>query len=284
MYTKKRINDVQSDDEKLSVNMLRNEASSSINADLMAWTEEMANYSSLHGVHWFLRTDNRVNKTIILLFSLIIIILLPTYLIHEAVIFAQDTSVSTSVEWKKATTMVYPNITICFPKYFDNRKLVKYNISNSLANYMTFALNPSLNDFVDFMLSGLTGTSREFETMLEKEAANLDSVLNDRNLTIIELFKAVAMSCEDVIVYCDDHRSVTVSTSLPNGQKNTTCCTLYFNEDPIFTHSGTCYTTNKPIIERFPASFSSVKFLLDTRQLESPGTVFSINKTVLFNY
>jgi len=34
-----------------------------------------------------------------------------------------STAVSTSIEWNKADQLPYPNLTVCFAKFFDNRLL-----------------------------------------------------------------------------------------------------------------------------------------------------------------
>ena len=247
----------------------------SLSHALSDWAEDLANYSSLHGVQWFTRTESNAVKGTIFLLSLFIIVALPTYLTYQMILFANDNSVITAVEWKRAKTLEYPNITICHSKYFHTDRLQMYNITNTLANYMTLALDPSLNDFISFMLSGVTGTADLFRKMLEQQALELDQVLTTYNMTLLELFQSVAFPCESFVIYCEEHRVPKVSRNV-NGNVNNSCCSFFFNKDPIFTQAGTCYTTNKPIMETFPASFNSFKILADINEDKAPSKLPNI--------
>ena len=49
------------------------------------------------------------------------IITVPLYFFLSYIDIYFSLSAGASVEWKKDTTMAYPNVTVCFPKYFDSR-------------------------------------------------------------------------------------------------------------------------------------------------------------------
>ena len=94
-----------------------------LKSDLARWADDLSNYSSLHGVAWFGRTENHFLKAYIFSTSLAIVVALPAYLAYQLVLYNADVSVINAVEWRRAETVVYPNITVCHSKYFDVRKL-----------------------------------------------------------------------------------------------------------------------------------------------------------------
>ena len=57
-------------------------------------------------------------------------------------------------------------------------------------------------------------------------------------------------SCEDFIMYCEIHRRQYPSAAPKKvlGTKLPTCCQALFDPIPIFTYSGTCFTTKSIFI------------------------------------
>ena len=210
-------------------------------------------------------------KALIFVLSLAVIIALPAFLIQQVVIFVNDDNIKTANVFQTKTQMVYPNITLCHPKYFDNGKLRAHNISNELANYMTLVMDPSLPSLIEFMLSNLTGTAEIYSRIIATYEPQLDAILELHQMTLLELYKAVAIECELIVIYCELHRESFTSNRFPGGKDETSCCTLFFNEDPIFSLAGTCYTTNVAIAETNAASFSSFTLMADLTDQLTPA-------------
>ena len=68
------------------------------------------------------------------------------------------------------------------------------------------------------------------------------------------------------------------------------CCEFLFNSKPIFDYPGTCYTTNKPIVEKTASMYSTITIWLNSLPMERqisidlPQWDFSTGfKTVFFN-
>ena len=112
--------------------------------------------------------------------------------------------------------MKYPNLTVCFAKFFDKSRLQgKYNnshilyfswfpifidssfifdltaegISNNLANYMTMALDPNVGNIVEFMGQEIPS----YTLLLQQLQVELDIKLISSGLTLPELFHKVAV-------------------------------------------------------------------------------------------
>lgn len=60
---------------------------------------------------------------LVFLGAVFICISLPVVLVIESIKFSQDDRMETAVEWQKAKTIAYPNITVCYSKFFDKRRL-----------------------------------------------------------------------------------------------------------------------------------------------------------------
>ena len=137
------------------------------------------------------------------------LLILPTYVAIQLVEFTADETQRTKVEWRSATSMEYPVITICHPKMFDKRKmegtlcfitwLILFNISlfpvlnisENLANYITQTLDPSLAEFYDFMSRDFTGL---FNPLVESTEIELQEAMTRLGLTSLEqLFHAISL-------------------------------------------------------------------------------------------
>ena len=57
--------------------------------------------------------------------------------------------------------------------------------------------------------------------------------------------------CEDFVYFCDVHHTFSMGPR---------CCGTLFNPDPVFTHSGVCYTIKTDIVEYLASSYSSIRF------------------------
>merc|ERR1712226_1607791 len=84
----------------------------------------------------------------------------------------------------------------------------------------------------------------------------LNRVLLENNWTLIELFRKIAIRCEDLVYFCDIHRKIYFSDKKADNRSRN-CCDGYFNPEPFFTRSGTCFTTHQDVREYYPFLFSS---------------------------
>ena len=69
------------------------------------------------------RTGNLFYKSIILLMCLVITFGLPIFLLIQGINFIKDDALKTSSLLKHETSAFYPNITICYPRFFDKFKM-----------------------------------------------------------------------------------------------------------------------------------------------------------------
>ena len=77
-----------------------------------------------------------------------------------------------------------------------------YNISNELANYISWSLEFNVKSIYDYMSTHTSG----FKQITEELKGELDQLLIDRNLTILELYKKLAISCDETVNFCEIHR------------------------------------------------------------------------------
>lgn len=87
------------------------------------WINFLSENTSLHGVSWYPKTENRFIKSLICLFTALVIFGLPWILIVQMIEFQRDVSILNSVDYVKNVNLSYPNLTICHPSYFDMDKL-----------------------------------------------------------------------------------------------------------------------------------------------------------------
>ena len=87
------------------------------------WINFLAENTSLHGISWFTKVENKIIKYSIFLFSALIIFGLPWILIGQMIEYQKDVSILNSVDYVKNVNLSYPNLTICHPSYFDMDKL-----------------------------------------------------------------------------------------------------------------------------------------------------------------
>ncbi len=51
------------------------------------------------------------------------------------------------------------------------------------------------------------------------------------------------------------------------------CCEAFFDDEPIFTNEGTCYSTRREVIETMASTVSSVRVWLHMNESNLPGTI-----------
>ena len=98
-------------------------------------------------------------------------------------------NLSQTFEWKTASKVRYPNITVCNKKYFALHRLQEYNISNDMANYMTMVFDPSAS----LLHWGLKQADPQHKSKMVNLAAELDVILEKHNFTFVDLLDAVAV-------------------------------------------------------------------------------------------
>ena len=99
------------------------------------------------------------------------------------------------------------------------------------------------------------------------------SIIRSLIMTPLTLYYLPSWSCEDFIIYCEIHRMQYLSV-VPKKALNAvepTCCEFLFNETPIFTFSGTCFTTKIPVMEYQASIYSSMQIWLQLDRDRTPG-------------
>lgn len=79
-------------------------------------------------------------------------------------------------------------------------------------------------------------------------------------------------SCDDFIQFCEIHQTYYFASN-----SNETCCGTIFNTTPFFSPTGTCFTTQKEVIENLPFAFSSIKVWLNLHNDNATGTTLISN-------
>ena len=125
--------------------------------------------------------------------------------------------------------------------------LLEYKISNELANYITMALDSSSASIYEIMSEIHSDYCDEMDAL----AHELSQILEDLNMSLLDLFKALAVRCQDFLVFCQIHSQI---------YKGAACCQTVFRAEPIFSAVGTCFTTKAEIYEFIPYAISSLRF------------------------
>jgi hypothetical protein len=66
---------------------------------------------------------NLLFRGFFLLFFLTFVVTLPVYFTNEGFKLYNSPSLSKSIEWKRDSNLTYPNLTVCFAKFFDKKLL-----------------------------------------------------------------------------------------------------------------------------------------------------------------
>jgi hypothetical protein len=81
---------------------------------------------------------NLLFRGFFVLFFLTFIIALPVYFTNEGFLLYNSRSLSKSIEWKRDSNLTYPNLTVCFAKFFDKKLLKgKYYLDRKLGQSLT---------------------------------------------------------------------------------------------------------------------------------------------------
>ena len=87
------------------------------------WLKIFSEISNIHGVKWHLYVKKMPLKILCVTFIFFVIFAMPAILINEALKFFSPAAINTAVELGREDTMKYPNITVCFAKFFDQTLL-----------------------------------------------------------------------------------------------------------------------------------------------------------------
>ena len=128
----------------------------------------------------------------------------------------------------------------------DKNLQIYFSYFPSLALY---GLSDENDDMANYLVLSLqtdkirpTPTKVKDEAELERMETKLLMIMDKFNLTRLELFRKIAVTCEDFIVFVRDNSFGSDSETWPK-----ICGELFYNV-PIFTPFGTCYTTKKTIM------------------------------------
>ena len=86
---------------------------------------------------WHLYVKNVPIKVMCVSFIFIIIFAMPAILINEAINFFTPGSINTAVVLGREVKMKYPNVTVCFAKFFDQH-LLEGKLKNLIVNKTLF--------------------------------------------------------------------------------------------------------------------------------------------------
>ena len=86
--------------------------------------------------------------------------------------------------------------------------------------------------------------------------------------------------CEKFILLCDIHGHYLFST--PDMPPEKKCCWVFFNPEPIFVNTGTCFTSYQEVWEVWPFTFSFIKIWLNVQSKISPGA--NLYKKILHKF
>ena len=82
-------------------------------------------------------------------------------------------------------------------------------------------------------------------------------------------FNKLDSRCDKFVTLCDIHGIYLFSSA--TGAKELKCCGDFFNPEPFFVNTGTCFTSNREVWEKWPYAFSLIKIWLNTQTSNSPS-------------
>jgi len=95
-----------------------------------------ADTTSIHGPKWYNLMPNYFCRFVLATFIICFLTCFQIYFYKELNNIYTSNSFSTSIEWQRDSEMMYPNITVCFAKFFDKSKLKgKYKNSQAFLHY-----------------------------------------------------------------------------------------------------------------------------------------------------
>lgn len=87
------------------------------------WLHHYSSITQIHGVRWYNLAPNLLFRLFFVFFFLTFIVALPVYFTNEGFLLYNSRSLSKAVEWKRDSNLTYPNITVCFAKFFDKKRM-----------------------------------------------------------------------------------------------------------------------------------------------------------------
>ena len=87
------------------------------------WLFHFTAVTQIHGIKWYTLAPNLLFRLFFLLFFLTFIIAVPIYFVNEGFLLYRSRSLNKKIEWKREAALTYPNLTVCYPKFFDQDKL-----------------------------------------------------------------------------------------------------------------------------------------------------------------
>ncbi len=82
-----------------------------------------ADTTSVHGPKWYNLVPNYFTRFLLGSFIIAFLVTFPLYFYKEIVAINTGNSFSTSIEWKREDQLRYPNLTVCFAKFFDKKRM-----------------------------------------------------------------------------------------------------------------------------------------------------------------
>ena len=79
--------------------------------------------TSIHGPKWYNLMPNYFCRFLLAAFIIIFLVCFPVYFYKEMYVIYTSNSFSTSIEGQRDSEMKYPNLTVCYAKFFDKKRL-----------------------------------------------------------------------------------------------------------------------------------------------------------------
>ena len=76
---------------------------------------------------WYLRTDSTLLKAAIFVSMFAVGVSMFVYVSWDFVAFLDSSGMTDATTWRTATSIMYPNVSICNAKYFSNERLKGMN-------------------------------------------------------------------------------------------------------------------------------------------------------------
>ena len=116
-----------------------------------------------------------------------------------------------NVEFQTPSNMTFPNITVCHPRYFDKSRMagrsyvcvthntmllidavLEYGVNDTLVSYMTSILDMGYaKQYATFKNSSSIGD--HYQMIQNQSEQELNRILRENNVTLLELFEAMAI-------------------------------------------------------------------------------------------
>ena len=87
------------------------------------WLYHYASITQIHGVKWYILAPSLLFRLFFVVFFLTFIVALPVYFTNEGFLLYNSRSLSKAIEWKRDSNLTYPNITVCFSKFFNKKRM-----------------------------------------------------------------------------------------------------------------------------------------------------------------